>query len=288
MNSRPPTPLVSAEWLVTHFKDPDLRIIDGSWRMPGGGDARAEYDQRHIPGAAFFAIDEIADRSTALPHMLPPPAAFEAAIGAMGISDGDRVVVYDDQGVFSAPRVWWTFKAMGHRAAFVLDGGLSAWIAAGGPTTNETPAPRPAHYAARPDPARVADAEDVRAALRDPGARVLDARPEGRFAGRDSEPRPGLLPGAMPGAANLPSAALIAADGRLLPPNQLDALFVAVGAKRADALITTCGSGVTAAILALGLEALGLGPARIYDGSWAEWGRLENDRARFPVVAGRG
>jgi thiosulfate/3-mercaptopyruvate sulfurtransferase len=182
--------------------------------------------------------------------------------------------------------VWWTFKAMGHRAAHVLDGGLPAWIAAGGPTTDKSPPPTPARYAARLDRTRIAAASDVRAALADAGALVLDARPEGRFAGRDAEPRPGLLSGAMPGARNLPATALVGENGRLKSREALEALFAGVGARDAHALVATCGSGVTAAILALGIEALGLRPARLYDGSWAEWGRKDQDRSLFPVAPG--
>lgn len=285
-SAEPPQPLVSAERLLARFRSPEIRIIDASWRLPGGGDARIDYAKRHIPGAVFFPIDEIADRSSDLPHMLPSTEDFAKSAGALGISNADEIVVYDDQGLFSAPRVWWTFCAMGHERVFVLDGGLPAWIAAGGPTTSEIPRVAPARYVAKIEPARVASAADIRRALEDPASRVLDARPPGRFAGRDAEPRPGLLSGAMPGARNLPASALVGPDGKLKPVAEVKALFGDADALERAEVFTSCGSGVTAAVLALALEALGLHPARLYDGSWAEWGRIGNDRSEFPVVTG--
>lgn len=218
--------------------------------------------------------------------MLPAPAQFEAAAGGLGICDLDRVVVYDDQGLFSAARVWWTFKAMGHREIAVLDGGLPAWIDAGGAVTHEATAVAAAAYRAKPEPSLVASHAQVRRALAERSSLVLDARPSGRFLGRDREPRPGLKSGAMPGAASLPYSALITADGRLKSAPELAALFAAAGADGSEAIIATCGSGVSAAILSLALEALGRTPARLYDGAWAEWGRIANDPARFPVTTG--
>ena len=284
MNANPPQPLVGADWLRTHWSEADLRIVDASWRLPGGGDARTDYERRHIPGAVFFPLDEIADRRTDLPHMLPPPREFESAVGALGISANDHVVVYDDLGLFSAARVWWTFRVMGHRNVGVLDGGLPAWTAAGGAVTSKPVAPEAATYHARFDPTLVADHGAVRRAL-SAGAPVLDARPAGRFEGREAEPRPGLLRGAMPGARNIPFTALVS-DGRLKPPDALAAAFDAAGVSPDDTSIATCGSGVTAAILVLALEALGRPPARLYDGAWAEWGRTGADRTLFPVVPG--
>lgn len=285
MNRKPISPLVSPQGLEELLRGGAVRVVDASWRLPGQGDAHADYIKRHIPGAVFFPIDEIADKASGLPHMLPHPADFEKAIGALGIAEGDSVIVYDDQGLFSAARVWWTFKVMGHRQVAVLDGGLPAWIASGGGVTDAPSTPTPRRYRAQFDSRLIADHEAVRRALEYRSATVLDARPAGRFEGRDEEPRPGLLKGAMPGAKNIPSGSLIA-NGRLKPVVELARAFAAAGLGEDAPVITTCGSGVTAAILSLALEALGRSPARLYDGSWAEWGRSSNDRALFPVVPG--
>lgn len=280
-----PLPLVSTDWLAAHLGDPDVAVIDASWRMPGAGDARDDYLARHIPGAVFFAIDEIAERETSLPHMLARPEVFEAAVGAMGIGNASRVVVYDDQGLFSAARVWWTFRAMGHRAVAVLDGGLPKWLAEGRAVTPEVPAPRRAVFAAAPDRGLVAAHGEVRAGLAS-AALVLDARPAARFSGAAAEPRPGLRRGHMPGAANVPASAVIGPDGRLKAAAELKKIFEAAGLRPGRPVITSCGSGVTAAILSLGLDALGHRPCALYDGSWAEWGRDDNSSQEFPVEAG--
>ncbi len=281
-----PFPLVSTDWLASHLRDADLKIIDASWRMPGNPPARADHEKRHVPGAIFFDLDAVADHASGLPHMLPSPRDFAAAVGALGISGDDRVVVYDDAGIFSAPRVWWTFRAMGHDAVSVLDGGLPKWLREGRPVESGAVAPAARAYPDRRARALARSHDDVRSALSSRSAIVLDARPSARFAGEAPEPRPGLRRGHMPGARNIPHADVIAADGTLKPAEQLRAIFTAAGATQDAEIITTCGSGVTAAVLALALAAIGVSQVGLYDGSFAEWGRETNDPARFPV-AGR-
>lgn len=280
------TPLVSASWLRDSLGAPDLRIVDASWRLPGKGDARDDYRKRHIPGAVFFPLDEIADRTSPLPHMLPSASAFEEAVGALGISETDRVVIYDDAGLFSAPRVWWSFRLFGHDEVAVLDGGLPAWREAGGAVTAGAEKPAPATYRAGPPRAAVCDAAAVREALRREDALILDARPAGRFAGAEDEPRPGLRRGHMPGAASLPASSIVGSDGRLRPPAELAKRLAQAGVSGERAVITSCGSGVTAAILTLALEVLERKGHALYDGSWAEWGDEKNDADDFPVATG--
>lgn len=279
-----PEPLVTTDWLAGMLGAPGLCIVDASWRLPDQGDARRDYERRHIPGAVFFPIDAIADRNTDLPHMLPPPDQFEAAIGALGVSDKEALVVYDDAGLFSAPRVWWTFRAMGHERVAVLDGGLKKWLSENRPVTDEPTKRMRAHYAARFEPQRVADSDAVRSALADPDMFVVDARPAARFGGLQDEPRPGLRRGHMPGARSLPAAELVAADGTLKPPAELRRIFAHAGLSSTHKAIATCGSGVTAAVIDLALEAIGCSRHAVYDGSWAEWGRADNDPARYPAA----
>ncbi|MEX0643697.1 MAG: 3-mercaptopyruvate sulfurtransferase [Parvularculaceae bacterium] len=281
-----PTPLVTTDWLARHLDEKDLVIIDASWRMPGQGHALDDFRKRHIAGAVFFDIDEIADQSTDLPHMLPTPEEFGSAVGKLGVANSDRIVVYDDKGVFSAARGWWTFKAMGHGAVAVLNGGLPKWISEGRPTTDEPSSPQAKAYRAALRPERVADAQCVREALEDAGAKVLDARPAGRFLGAEPEPRSGLRRGRMPGAESLPWTSLVAPDNTLRAPAELMTALAAAGVNPGRRIITTCGSGVTAAILSLALEAIGHSRHGLYDGSWAEWGDEKNDPRSFPVEAG--
>ncbi|NOX83042.1 MAG: 3-mercaptopyruvate sulfurtransferase [Alphaproteobacteria bacterium] len=279
-------PLVSTAWLAENLDRPDVKTIDASWRMPGSPPARGDYDARHINGAVFFDIDAIADRSNPLPHMLPTPAEFEAAAGGLGVSHNDRLVIYDDQGIFSAARVWWTFRAMGHGAVAVLNGGLPKWRADGGSVTSESPAITPATYKADPQLHMISDADDIRAALNSEQSSVVDARPAARFFADAPEPRAGLRSGRMPGAHNLPFGALLNDEGTMRA--EIATLFADAGADLKHPVITTCGSGVAAAVLSLALETIGHRRHSLYDGSWTHWGDEGNAERDFPVTAGKG
>lgn len=267
-------PLVSTAWLAEHLDAPDVRIIDASWFLPGSDrDPKAEYALAHIPGAVFFDIDDIVDETSDLPHMLPSAVKFASRMRKLGIGDGARLVIYDSQGLFSAPRVWWTFRAMGHEDVAVLDGGLPKWIAEGRPVEDGAPPPRERHFTSRYSNDLVRDKNQVRRALSSGKEQLVDARPAARFTGEAPEPRPGLRSGHMPGALNVPASSVIAPDGTMKPADQLQAVFEAAGVDLARPIITTCGSGITASILALALARLGRERTPVYDGSWAEWGR---------------
>jgi thiosulfate/3-mercaptopyruvate sulfurtransferase len=267
--------IVSADWLAERLSAPDIVVVDASWHLPNAGrDARAEYLAGHIPGAVFFDIDAISDADSPLPHMLPKPLAFSAAVRRLGIGDGQTIVVYDSVGLYSAARAWWTFRAMGVERVLVLDGGLPAWTAAGHPL-EEGEVKRPERaFTARLDNGLVADIEAVRTALAG-GRAVVDARAAERFEGRVPEPRPGLRAGHMPGAKSVPFGAVLA-DGKLKPAAEIAAAFTAAGVDPAKPAVTTCGSGVTAAILTLALASLGNRAVALYDGSWAEWGSRDD------------
>ncbi|MEW5423892.1 3-mercaptopyruvate sulfurtransferase [Amorphus sp. 3PC139-8] len=269
--------LVSTAWLADHIDAPDVVVVDGSWHLPTTERrAATEYREAHIPGAVFLDIDEVADHTSDLPHMLPAPAAFASAVRRLGIGDGQTIVVYDSVGFYSAPRVWWMFRAMGAPRVFVLDGGLPRWLAEGRPVEDGI-VRRPArHFTARLDHAMVATKDDVLAALKSGEAVVVDARSSGRFAGTAPEPRKGIRSGHMPGAYNLPYTNLIGPDGSLRSVDALYTAFADAGVDLDKPVITTCGSGVSAAVLNLALRSLGHTSIAIYDGAWAEWGRDPN------------
>jgi len=265
--------LVSTDWLAAHLRDADLRVLDGSWHMPQAKrDPRAEFRVAHVPGAVFFDIDGIADHSTPLPHMLPTADAFADAVGALGVGSGDRVVVYDTRGVVSAARVWWTFRAFGHEAVAVLDGGLPKWKAEGRPVESGETKPARRLLRATRQPALVRDIDAMRANLGTRREQVLDARSAGRFAATEAEPRAGLRGGHIPGSLNLPSDTLMRADGTLLPAAELRKRFEAAGIQFDRPVTTTCGSGITASVLAFALHLLGHPRVAVYDGSRTEWG----------------
>jgi thiosulfate/3-mercaptopyruvate sulfurtransferase len=266
-------PLVTTDWLAKHLGEADLRVVDGTWHMPQlGRDARAEFEAAHVPGAVFFDIDAIADRATTLPHMLPAADEFAAAVGGLGIGSDDRVVVYDTRGVVSAARVWWTFRVFGHDAVAVLDGGLKKWRAEGRAVERGRAALPRRTFRARLRPELVRDLSAMRANLDRRAAQVLDARSAGRFAGTEPEPRAGLRGGHIPGSLNLPYETLYRADGTLRPPDELRSAAVAAGVDLGRPIVTTCGSGVTASVLALALYLAGRTDVAVYDGSWSEWG----------------
>ncbi|HVX72458.1 MAG TPA: 3-mercaptopyruvate sulfurtransferase [Devosia sp.] len=271
------TVFVTTEWLATHLGDANVVIVDASWYLPTTNrDAHEEYLAGHIPGAVFFDIDGIADHGTDLPHMLLPPAEFARAVGALGIGDGMRIVIYDEAGLFSAPRVWWEFLTMGAPDIRILEGGGAKWRAEGRPLAQGESRRPPAPFTPHFRPELVHSLSDMRAAVAT-GQQIADARPAGRFAGRDAEPRPGLQSGHMPGAVSVPSGDLVA-QGRLKPVAELQALFAAAGVDLGRPIVTSCGSGVTASTLMLALMLAGARDVAVYDGSWAEWGS-RNDTA---------
>jgi thiosulfate/3-mercaptopyruvate sulfurtransferase len=263
---------VSTDWLAAHLHDPGVGIIDASWHLsPTGRNGRAEFCAGHIPGAVFFDIDAIADTASGLPHMLPEPRAFAAAMRELGLGDGMSMVVYDSLGLFASARVWWTLRAFGVTDVRILEGGLPKWVAEGRPLEKGEPAPQPRPFTPRFDHRYVASLDDVRNALAGGTIQVVDARPADRFDGVAPEPRPGLKSGHMPGGLNLPFVDVLA-DGKLKSGPALAAAFRERGVDLAKPMITTCGSGVSAAILALAAEEAGGKIAGLYDGSWAEWG----------------
>ncbi|MFD2646961.1 3-mercaptopyruvate sulfurtransferase [Devosia albogilva] len=265
-------PFVTTAWLAEHLDDPDVVVVDGSWHMPGAArNAQAEYLAGHIPGAVFFDIDGVADRTTDLPHMLPAPADFARMVGALGISDDMTIVVYDEIGLFSAPRVWWTFKVMGARNVRILEGGGPKWRAEKRPTESGQVSRERRDFEVRFDPDRVADFETVRDRSRDRASQIVDARPAQRFHGEVPEPRAGLRSGHIPNSLNVP-VGLLSNAGVMHSPEDLRRLFEERGVALDKPVITSCGSGITASTLGLALEIAGAKEVAVYDGSWTEWG----------------
>ena len=277
-------PLVSVDWLAERLSAPDIRVLDATVYLPGDPrDARAIYAEKRIPGAIFFDIDDIADTSSPLPHMLPSPEKFSSRVRRLGLGDGNKIVVYDTTPMLGATRVWWMFRVMGHKDVAVLDGGLPKWLAEGHPVTDDPTPPRERHFTARIDNTLVRSLDDVRGLIDSKREQIVDARAANRFRGEVPEPRAGLRAGHMPGALNLPYNELIdPKTGTILPAKALAERLAAAGIDPARKVTASCGSGVSACVVALALYLTGAPEAAVYDGSWTEWG----GRADTPIVSG--
>ncbi len=272
-----PKTLVSTDWLASHLKDPDLRIFDASWYLPGDErDPKVDYEAAHIPGARFFDIDEICDLRSEMPHMVPPPEKFISRMRAMGVGDGHQVVVYDGDGLFSAARVWWLFRLFGKTDIAVLDGGFPKWVAEGRETQDMPPVMRDRHITVAKQNHLVRDVTQVASASKLGDHEIIDARAPGRFRGEAPEPRPGLRSGRIPGSKNVFFKDLLKPDGTLKTPEETRVVFQAAGVDLSKPAITSCGSGVTAAILSLALERMGHRQHSLYDGSWSEWSMYDD------------
>ncbi len=266
-----PAPLVSTEWLAQKLSE--TRVADASWYLPQAGrNAKAEYASAHIPGAVFFDIDELSDETSPLPHMLAPAAKFAAGMQLLGLGENDLIVVYDGAGIYSSARAWWMLRAMGHRNVYVLDGGLPKWKREGRPVDRIPPQPARRDFVPHPDHAIVRDLEQMLANLKSGREQVVDARGAARFTASEAEPRAGVRDGHIPGSTNIPYTLLTNADGTLKSEEALRALFVEKQLDLSAPLVTTCGSGVTAAFVMLALQVAGARHVALYDGSWSEWG----------------
>jgi thiosulfate/3-mercaptopyruvate sulfurtransferase len=286
MNTTTPTSrwLKSTEWLAGQAGKPNIVVVDASYYLPAQKrDPKAEFAQQHIPGAVFFDIDEIADTASPLPHMLPSAEKFSARVRKLGLGDGNKIVVYDTTPMLGATRVWWMFRAMGHKDVAVLDGGLPKWMKEGHPVTDDPTPPRERHFTARLDNTLLRSVDDVKSLVDSKREQIVDARAANRFRGEVPEPRPGLRAGHMPGAFNLPYNELLDPQtGTMLPADKLGARIAASGLDPSKKVTASCGSGVSACVVALGLYLTGAPEAAIYDGSWTEWG----GRADTPIVTG--
>ena len=274
-------PLVTTAWLAAHLSSPDVVVIDGSWYLPAmGRDADQEFQEAHIPGAIRLDIDKVSDASSDLPHMLPEPHVFSSKIRKLGIGDGQTLVIYDGTGLFSAPRVWWMFKTMGVAEVFVLDGGFRKWQAEGRATEDGQPRTKPPrHFTARLHHAALAGFPAVKKASETGERQIIDARSATRYSGAEPEPRAGLRSGHIPGSMNVHYASVLAEDGTMKAPEDLKRVFEDAGADLTRPITTTCGSGVTAAVLTLSLTILGVKDLALYDGSWSEWGGRDDAEA---------
>lgn len=273
MAIRDADPLVTTEWLAQHLDDPDIRVVDATWFLPTvGRDARAEYRARHIPGAVLFDLDEVCPARGVHPHPLPDPVRFSSRVRRLGLGDGVRIVLYDDNNYCASARVWWLFRVFGHPEVSVLDGGLKKWQAEGRPLSDEEPRPRERHFTPRQNNLLVRELDQIRANLTTRREQIVDARSPGRFHGTEPEPRPGLRSGHIPGSLNVPYLRLIHADGTLATAEEIAAIFAEAGVDLSRPIVTSCGSGVSAAVLNLALARLGHVAAALYDGSWVEWG----------------
>jgi thiosulfate/3-mercaptopyruvate sulfurtransferase len=269
----PNSPLVSTQWLAEHLSAPDVRVADASWYLPQAGrNAKAEYEAAHIPRAVFFDIDDLSDEKSPYPHMLAPAPKFASRMRQLGLGDGNLIVVYDGSGIYSAARAWWMLRAMGHEEVVVLDGGLPKWRAEGNPVEDMIAAPYPRHFTPRPNNALLRTFDQMRSNLDSRTEQVIDARGAARFLAKEPEPRPGVRGGHIPASHNISYTEFTNEDGTLKTPDALKRLFAERGIDTNKPTVTTCGSGITAAIASLALAVLGARKTSLYDGSWAEWG----------------